>query len=81
MCYDIFFAGREHMFSYICYNLFYAEGEHITYCLQGEFLCTQIVIIKRWRMLEFDSHDTFMKPLQRSTCSRLPKDYGYRCVL
>jgi len=47
MCYDIFVAGEEHMFSYICYNLFYAGGEHITYSLQGEFSCTQIVIIKK----------------------------------
>jgi len=47
MCYDIFFAEGEHMFFYICYNLFYAGGKHITYSLQREFSCTQIVIIKK----------------------------------
>jgi len=41
-------------------------------------------------MLELDSDDTFVKPfhcssshklIQRPTCSRLPKDNGYGCVL
>ena len=45
--YDIFVAGGEHKFFYICYNPFSAGEEHITYFLQGEYLCTQSVIIKK----------------------------------
>ena len=46
-CYDIFVAGGEHQCFYICYNPFSAGEENITYFLQGEYSCTQSVIIKK----------------------------------
>jgi len=69
MCYDIFFAGGEHIFFYICYNLFYAGEEHITYFLQGGIRAHKVSSSKRERMLELDFDDMFVKPYYWSSIS------------
>ena len=50
ICYDIFFAGGEHMFFYICYNLFSVGGEHIFY--RGSTRAHKVSSSKRGRILE-----------------------------